>query len=142
MTVEGLIDSLVIDKKFAEREQRLPHGIRKYIRRLKEEGQLQEAMIVRERAVEVKRNAREKLMDKLNKDVRNAILSDTAEERAFGEFEATWILAQTNEIDENQRRSDLGQVYENYPDLDKVLESKAAGIVTEVGKLVKEASNY
>lgn len=140
MSAESLSVSLEIEQKLSDREPRLPKGVRKYIRRLKEDGLFQEAMKVRQSEIGKKKSAGERLAERLNADVRTAIVSDNEKDRALGEFDATWILSQTGEIDPHTRMADLDQVYRSYPQQEDILETKGPVIVTEVAKLVREAS--
>ncbi len=140
MNTERSSDFLEIEQKFKARELRLPNGVRKYIRRLKEEGLFQEAMKVRQSEIGKGKSVGERLTERLNLDVRTVIVSDSEKERALGEFDATWILSQTGEIDPSMRMADLNQIYRTYPQQEELLEARGPVIVTEVAKLVKETS--
>lgn len=136
------LDLNFIEHRFADRELKLPKGIRKYIRRLKQEGKLEEAFRVKKESTERKRSARDKLNDKLNENLRDVVLSDNPEQRALGEFTTTWMLSKTGEIPTlEERRADLEQVYRSYPEQSDTLETKAPSIIAEVSKMVKEADN-
>ena|SRR5258708_38428439 len=128
-----------IEQKVEDRLGKLPNGIRKHIRRLKEEGKLEEALKVRKEAVE-RRSAQQKLEDKLNDSLRQAILGNE-EEQAIGEFTATWIIAKKDNLTPEERIADLQSVYDNHPKEDKLLEESASKIRDEVSKLHQEANS-
>ncbi len=57
-----------LDDKVGKRELRLPNGTRKHIRRLKEEGNLKEATLVRNAAIEQQNSVHQKRGAKLEGD--------------------------------------------------------------------------
>ncbi len=140
MSTERFIETNDIEKKLSERELRLPKGIRKYIRTLKEQGKLKEAMKVRREELEKKKSAREKLQDVLNLEIAESILSDNDKIQALSKFRATWILSQTGEIDPRERIADIENIYREHPEQDLELQEKGQKIIAEVAELVKKAN--
>lgn len=135
------LDLYSVERKFEEREFKLPNGIRKYIRRLKQEGKLSEALRVKSESTEKKRTARQRLQDKLDENSITAIVSDDPQKQALSEFTATWLLSLTGEISTEERQVDLGKVYDTHPDQEDNLSAVASSIVIQVSKLAKEAGN-
>lgn len=133
------IDPNGLEKKFSEREMRLPSGVRRHIRRLKEEGKLEEALRIRTESTERKRSARERLEEKLNDNLRDALISDDPKAQALGAFTSTWILNKTGDIPDDERQADLATVYRNWPEQDNALIERASSIVVEISKLAKAA---
>jgi hypothetical protein len=138
MTIENL-NSFDIERRISEIDFRLPNGVRKHIRRLKEEGKLDEAIRFREESLKSKKSAREKL-DNEKKACLRGILSNDPQSQAFAAFELTWIINKIGEITDEERYADLAQVYINWPDQSDALEGRASSIVAQLSKLVKEAS--
>ncbi len=68
MTSEHKLHLASLEHKIGERELRLPKGTRKHIRRLKEEGNLKEATLVRNAAIEHENNVQQKRDAKLEGD--------------------------------------------------------------------------
>lgn len=130
-----------IENLVASKEPRLSKGIRRHIRKLKEEGKLSEALQVRKEAVISKRDAKQRLQDELNINLQKAIISNDPKEQVIGEFSATFIISHTEGLSQEERAADLETVYRNHPNEEAFLEGKASSLVAEISKLIKEADN-
>lgn len=131
MTAENSIKSL--DERLLSKEPRLPQGIRKHIRRLKEDGKLEEAL-------RFARSQRDKKVRSLNavgrlkEDVAIILESDDPKQEAVAAIEATWALSRLGDLEPSQRSADIMATLDNYPEI-------AGSLELELPKLRDEMQN-
>jgi hypothetical protein len=92
----------------AHKEVKLPSGIRKYIRRLKAEGRLEEAMSVGRQTRQNKSQRREdKARAQLHQSIFDLLTTDDPETDGVTTIKAIWLLYATGEIDPDERLEEL-----------------------------------
>lgn len=101
---------------------RLPSGIRKYIRRLKEEGELDKAMALAKELREKKREGliktRTRPQEELNIAVLDILESESEDPRdcASKAARVVWYRFATGDIDNTEEREEqLGEIFESVP---------------------------
>ncbi|HSX48839.1 MAG TPA: hypothetical protein VLE44_01105 [Candidatus Saccharimonadales bacterium] len=133
------IERLNAEIRLASLEPRLPQGIRKHIRKLKENGRLEEAIRFKEEARK-KRTPKQKLEDEKNKNLKQLIISNDPEQQATAAYKLTHILGMTGETTKSEREADLYAIHRTWPEQGDVLSQIEIPTIIEVSKLVEEAS--
>lgn len=104
-----------LSKSLEAKEVRLPSGVRRHIRRLKEEGRWEEAMSLRrqEAGKKTDRTREGKLQDLLNQNIKDLMLAKNPNQEAALTIEAIWLLEKKGEIEPEERFSNLMEVLNN-----------------------------
>lgn len=119
MTVESL--TLNVDERFLSKEPRLPQGIRKHIRKLKEDGRLEEALRFA-RSQRDKKTRSLNAVGRLKEDVAIILESDDLKQEAVAVIEATWALSRLGDLKPGERSADIMATLDNYSDIADALE--------------------
>ncbi len=133
-------DLPIIERKLQARELHLPNGVRKHIRRLKENGQFEEAVRFRQESVIKKMRPRKQLENTINSNLRDLIVSESPQIQAVSALKLTWILNAIGEIDDSEREADLYTIHRNWPEQSELLKNDTP-IVFEVANLVNRVNN-
>lgn len=133
-----------LEKLWEEKDMRLPKSIRKYIRRLKNEGRLDEAELTRKKTLEAKRGKygdplvlkQVKARRALDRSIYNLLTTEDPEIEAELEIRTIWLLELTGEIDSSERTQELLEAIDSKaPLLREYLEERMPEIRDEVSKL-------
>ena len=133
------IERLNAEIRLASLEPRLPQGIRKHIRKLKEEGKLEEAIRFKEEARK-KKTPKQKLEDEKYKNLKQLIISGNPEEQASAAFRLTHILGMTGETTMSERHADLFSIHQTWPEQGSHLNDIEISTIVEISELVEAAS--
>jgi len=120
-----------LEHSFEEKEERLPKSISTYIRRLKEAGRFEDAMLVREEAIEKRRKMTrpQRAAEKLNDTVKLLLETDNPQLQSVCEVSAIWLLNVAGVIDDRQRMEELRSTLDSKaPELTVFLDEKLVEI--------------
>lgn len=119
--------------KTKEKEKRFPKGIRTQIRRLKEEGKLEEVALVRKTA-EQKRTRRDIAFDEFGKTLAEVICADDPLEQAVAEIRVTWLMHAVGLIETQlERNRQILEIVESKPpELQPKVEAEMPQIAREL----------
>ncbi len=134
-------DLPIIERKLQARELRLPNGVRKHIRRLKESGQFEEAVRFRQESVIKKMRPQKQLENTINSNLRDLIVSESPQIQAVSALKLTWIFSAKGEITDSEREDDLYTIHKNWPEQSDLLIANDTSIVFEATMLVYKAAN-
>ncbi len=90
-----------------KKEPRLPKSVRTYIRRLKQDGNLQQALTVRETAIKTKRTRDQKAQDELDKTVSEMLITQNPNLEASRTVKTIWLLYATGDLTQKQRNDEI-----------------------------------
>lgn len=128
-----------LERLVTQKEPRLPQGIRKYITRLKAEGQWEKAMEVAREAKEQKFKIREGIseVDLLHLTIRQILETDDPTTQAEQEVRAIWLLYATGVIGSKEKTDELLATLDSKsPDLKAFLEGRLSDIRDELQPLL------
>jgi hypothetical protein len=134
-------DLPIIERKLLAQELKLPAGIRKHIRNLKEEGRFEEAVRFRRESITRKIVPKKLLENMTNSTLRELIISNSPEIQALSALKLTWLLNVSGLISDSEREADLYQIHQSWPEQSELLKQKDIPIVFEVSKLATKADN-
>ncbi len=132
------IDRSDLEKLIDQKEPRLPKGIRRYIRGLKAEGKLVEAMKVTEHERKKKGLTREqKAKAELKQTIGKMIQTEDLKIEATEEVRAIWLLHATGEITAEEKTTELLETIDSKPpDIQAYLTPRLSGIRDELKPLL------
>lgn len=122
------------DKRLQAKEPRLAKNTRKFIQRLKQAGKLEDAAIVREKALRQKVDRRALAAEELNKTITDMICEDDPVKEAVGQVKIAWLLSAVGVIETpEQRKEEILEILDNQPPhLQPVIEKLLPTIRDEV----------
>jgi len=136
---EALIDRLSRKPKSIEdclqkKEERLPKGIRAYIRRLKETGDWDKAVGFREDSLRKRALDRQgRAKRELNKTIVNLLQSDDPIEQGKDEVKAVWLMYAAGILQSDQKVSDILEILDSKAEnLKRELEENLPAIRDEI----------
>jgi hypothetical protein len=135
------VDLLLIESRLSSIDPRLPKGVRKHIRRLKQEGKLTDAIIFKTNEEKKKRarSAREILEDYKKEDLRNLLFSNDQRIQANAAHRLTLVLNKTGETDNSERESDLFEVHKYWPEQSEDIQASEIPLINQLSQLAAEA---
>ncbi len=133
------IERINAEVRLASLEPRLPQGIRKHIRRLKEEGRLEEALRFKEESRK-KKTPKQKLEDETFKNLKQLLISNDPEQQSTAAFRLTHILGMTGETTMSERHADLYGIHQTWPEQGRHLNDIEVSTIVEISELVEAAS--
>lgn len=121
-------------KRLRAKEPRLAKNTRKFIQRLKQAGELEEAAIVREKALRRKRDRRALAAEELNKTIADMICEDDPAKEAVDQVRIAWLLSVVGVIETpEQRKEEILEILNKLPaHLQPVIEGLLPAIRDEV----------
>jgi len=138
MTLETFLgkgDGSDFESNLDSKEPKLPAGIRKYIRRLKEDGNWDEAMEVRKREIGKRITRGQVINNQLNVSIRTLVDSDDPVQQYVHQIRATWLLESGDVITAEERKAQLGLIIDDVYDSGLSEQVNPMGIVEGLGNL-------